>query len=960
LSNNVIRSLEQDDYGLIYIGTNNGLNVLDGNNLNTIDLPKAVNHEPIFRLKKLSGNRIWINHTDCRNVFWLYKGAIISENISNKIQINNFYENFSNEPWLCNDEGIFKVKGTGLEKLPINFPTKESIVHFIFKVNDTLLLIGSKGLPISLMHTNTNKIIAQSTDPISFNDITSDFNGNYFIASDSRGLFILEKGSLEKGIFKELPLPPSLQFLAKEDINQLVYDEKEQVHYIATKNFGLIQYFNNGSIKVINTENGLSSNHVISLLIDKENNKWIGTNKGLNKLSNTNYEFFDGVSGMDKGSIYLTEKDQQGRVFIFGSETIRFIDIAGKRGVLTYPSIVEKLTLFTYATSKGIFVFTPQVLFFINTTTSTPIIQNIQTLPIKYRRMVALSNEEYLIGGVNQLSIYNNGKITPLTDTIVDIRDIFKDQYNNVWVATHNRGLYRIQLNKKRGSWNYSMLQHLYNSKKTNNRFLNLTKIDSNFLYAATRFEGIRVFKYDEKQFQELNPITTNEGLNNNAIKHIVQDGDGNIWVATNTGINKIIRQKGKLLVVDLNTTYQLSNTVNHILINKGAIFGSTDIGLFKITNFKKSIPNLTIFIKEIIFPSKTIPLYSKDTTIQLKRNENTFSVSFASPFYSNEYAIKYYYRLSQQDSSNWIAIKSNQNITINTENSGTHFLQIKAVSENEEITVVASLKFIIATPFWKKWWFIPLLAIVFTGAVIFIARQRVKQIKKAEVIKTDFNKQIADLETRAIRSQMNPFFVVNSLNKLQKYILQKDTDAANAYLMKLNQYIKVNLQYSQEKSISLIQEIEGINLFLTLEKNRNNEKFEYSVTVAEDIRQTKTFIPSLLLQPYLQNAIWHGILNKEEHGFIAIDFRKTATHLICTIDDDGIGRLNGKTALIQRQNELNFEDLKMFTTINEAANEYAVQNIAIKTMDKLDSSGLPLGTTVVIEIPLYKTIGVV
>ncbi len=960
LSNNVIRSLEQDDYGLIYIGTNNGLNVLDGNNLNTIVLPEAANHEPIFRLKKLSGNRIWINHTDCRNVFWIYKGAIVNENISDKTQINNFYEGFSKEPWLCNDQGVFKVKGTSLERVLINFPTIEPIVHFIFKVNDTLLLIGSKGLPISLVHATTNKIINQSSAPISFNDLIKDFNGNYFIATDSRGLFMLEKESLEKGVFKELSLPDALQFLAKEDINQFVYDKKEQVYYIATKNFGLIQYFRDGAIKIINTENGLSSNHVTSLLIDKENNKWIGTNKGLDKLSNTNYEFFDGVSGMDKGNIYLTEKDQQGRVFIFGSETIRFIDADQKKGILAYPAASEKLTLFTYATSKGIFVFTPQVLFFINTTTANPFIQNIQSLPIKYRRMVALDHEAYLIGGVNQLSIYNNGTITPLTDSILDIRDIFKDQYNTLWIATHNKGLYRMQLNKKANSWSYSILQHLFNAKKTNNRFLNLTKIDANFLYAATRFEGIRVFKYDEKKFQELNPITTNEGLNNNAIKHIAQDEEGHIWVATNTGINKIIRQKSKLIVLDLNSTYQLSNPVNHILINKGVIFGSTDIGFFKIANFKKSIPHLTIFIKEIILPSKVIPLYSRDTAIQLERSDNTFSVSFASPFYNNEYTIKYYYRLFQKDSSNWIAIKNNQNITINTENSGTYFLQIKAVSDNEEVTVTANLKFILATPFWKKWWFIPLLAIVFTGAVIFVARQRVKQIKKEEAIKTDFNKQIADLETRAIRSQMNPFFVVNSLSKLQKYILQKDTDAANAYLMKLNQYIKVNLQHSQEKSISLAQEIEGINLFLTLEKNRNNEKFEYRVSIADDVRQTQTFIPSLLLQPYLQNAIWHGILNKKDHGFIAIDFRKTTTHLICTIDDDGIGRANGKTALIEQQNELNFEDLKMFTTINDASNEYAAQNIAIKTVDKVAANGSPLGTTVVIEIPLYKTMGVI
>jgi ligand-binding sensor domain-containing protein len=960
LSNNVVRALEQGDEGLIYIGTNNGLNVFDGNNLNTITLPTAATHEPVFRLKKISNNRIWVNHTDCRNLFWIHKGTIENQNIFSKIQINNYYEGFDKEPWLCNDDGIYKINGNGLQKLSIKFPAKEPIIHFVFKINDTLLLIGSKGLPLLLIQAKDYKVIAQSKEPISLNDIKQDFNGNYLMATDSRGLYVLEKASLEKGIFKEMALPKSLLFLNKVDINQIEYSKKEHVYYIATSSFGLIQYFSKGSIKIINTQNGLSSNNVTSILIDKQNNKWIGTNKGLNKLSNTNFEFYDGSSGMDNGAIYLTEKDQKGRIFVFGNETIRFFDSTENWKVLSYPTISEKLALFAFPTTNGIYVFTPQLLFFINTNTPNPIIQNVQPLAFKFRRMVDLGNDDYLIGGGNQLAIYNKGKIKLLTDSIADIRDIFKDQYQQIWIATHNKGLYRMLFTKKNNTWTYTTLLHLFNPKKTNNRFLNLTRVDEHYLYAATRFDGIRVFRYDQQKVQELPPITTNEGLNNNAIKHMVQDHDGAIWVATNTGINKITREKNRTSIEDLSTIYQLSNPVNHIFINKGTILGSTDIGLIKINSSKKDTPAITIFIKEIIFSGRTIPIYSEDTIIKLNRNENTFSISFASPFYNDAFPVYYYYRLYQKDNVSWIPIKNNQNITINTQSSGIHYLQIKAASINEDVVKIANLTFEVATPFWKKWWFIPLLAILFAGLVTFIARQRVKQIKKAEALKTDFNKQIADLETRAIQSQMNPFFIVNSLSKLQKYILQKDTDGANAYLMKLNQFIKINLRYSQEKSISLLEEIEGVNLFLDLEKNRNAEKFQYTVTVADDIRQTQTFIPSLLLQPYIQNAIWHGILNKNEQGNIHINFYKTTTHLICTIDDDGIGRLGSKAALIQQQDSMNFEDLKMFTSINEKPNEYTSQNIDIKIIDKTDVDANVLGTTVTIEIPLYRTFGTV
>ena len=148
-----------------------------------------------------------------------------------------------------------------------------------------------------------------------------------------------------------------------------------------------------------------------------------------------------------------------------------------------------------------------------------------------------------------------------------------------------------------------------------------------------------------------------------------------------------------------------------------------------------------------------------------------------------------------------------------------------------------------------------------------------------------------SSLEMKALRSQMNPHFIFNSLNSIQKYIWENRKEDASEYLIKFARLIRLVLENSMHSSIKLSEELAALRIYIEMEHRRNNQKFDYSITVNDNVDEEKTYIPPLLLQPYVENAIWHGLSQKEERGKLAIAIERKENSLVCIIDDDGIGR---------------------------------------------------------------------
>ena len=159
-----------------------------------------------------------------------------------------------------------------------------------------------------------------------------------------------------------------------------------------------------------------------------------------------------------------------------------------------------------------------------------------------------------------------------------------------------------------------------------------------------------------------------------------------------------------------------------------------------------------------------------------------------------------------------------------------------------------------------------------------------------------EFNVLVSDTELKALRSQMNPHFIFNSLNSIGDYILKNDAAAAQNYLTQFAKLMRTVLENSEHKEISLMEDLKFIELYLQVESKRLPGKFSYTINVDNGLDVENILVPPLMLQPFIENSIWHGFNNKENQGHIAIDFKTKGDMLLCSVDDNGLGRMQNDT----------------------------------------------------------------
>jgi len=185
------------------------------------------------------------------------------------------------------------------------------------------------------------------------------------------------------------------------------------------------------------------------------------------------------------------------------------------------------------------------------------------------------------------------------------------------------------------------------------------------------------------------------------------------------------------------------------------------------------------------------------------------------------------------------------------------------------------------------------LLFVTIFGYILYKKKRDVLEEKKI----ADFNAKVAETELKALRSQMNPHFIFNSLNSISDYMSKHNIDTANDYLLKFSKLTRSILENSEKKWISLKEDLELMELYIQIEALRLKNKLSYNIKVDKTIAIENTLIPPLILQPFIENSIWHGIAGKESKGHIQIEIKKENEMMVCIVDDDGIGRKNSINA---------------------------------------------------------------
>lgn len=903
LLNYSVTAINEDDQGNIWIGTISGINKYDGKKFTNFNTSLGLISNSITCILKDHKGALWFG-TD-NGLSKLDDGAFLNYTIQKGLagnRIKCLYEDKQHNIWIGTDQGISKFDGKKF--------TSYSIVD------------GLAGNTI--------------------NGIAQDSSGGLWIAT-SEGLSKFKNHTFINHTMEE--------GLLDNDIKSVICDKNNNIWIGTNKGIARVKRF---EFKNYTIRNEINSNLVNCIYQDYEQNIWIGTYNGLYKYRSDLFEVYSANEGLTNNFIHSIIRTKDNRLMV------------GTTGSGIYKEGEEK---------------------FINYTTKDGLKDNTVNASIQDE------NGDILLGTTNGISIYN-GKITQPSKKYValdgeSVNIFYKDKKGNLWIGANDaifkytgdslkkftppslKGSYQIwgiQEDKIGNIWFGSYLGGLFMFDGTNfseqsdalgfktDSYFTILEDNEGILYFSS-FNG--VYSYDPIT-KKTDNFGLKEGISSELVYSIGFNNDKTeLWAGTNQGISKInlvdYKNSGEKII----TSYGKDEGFSGVECNTNGIYNDTDGSIWfgTVNGLIKYIPKE--YIKNITLPKiniNNIRLFYTDTSLQqnsiLSYDMNNISFNYSGICLTNPRKVKYSHILEGFDKQ-WSPVDFERTVTYSNLPPGHYKFKVKCTNnEGLWIESPATFAFIIKTPFWKTIWFYFILTLFSILALILSIRLRIRSIKIKEKRKTELNKKIANIELQALRAQMNPHFIFNTMTSIQHYISNNDTDAALKYLSKFAKLMRSIIGNSKQQMIAIAEELNALHLYLELEIMRFTDKFEYEIIVDKDIDENYDRIPSMLIQPYVENAIIHGLLPKQGHGKISIHLQKQVDCILCTIEDNGIGR--------KRSNEFKKNRIQQHKSVGmsitqerlDILNSSLNQNLNAQIID-LYQNGEPSGTKVQIMIPL-------
>lgn len=497
-----------------------------------------------------------------------------------------------------------------------------------------------------------------------------------------------------------------------------------------------------------------------------------------------------------------------------------------------------------------------------------------------------------------------------------------------------NEGLYR---------WDKDSLYYFGKTQKVlTYRISAIAGTDDNLLWVGLGSDSLVVLYQD----QLVASIPLGNTIPGNVCKSLFSNKPGEIWLGTNKGLNKIQYRFSPGNFSYNNTFFSsadglIGQQVNDITEHHDTLYVATDGGInYLPVNLHLPVTDIATFITKVA-------INGKDTLVQaaysLPYDKTDIGIEFSGIDLTGYYPL-FEYRIN---GGNWV--QTNRNSIELRLSPGKTNIQIRALKrDGKASSEMAGIEIFIETPFWKNSLFWTLMGFFLFVVIIFVLQYRNRERRKKEVETVLTEKKLSELEMQALKAQINPHFVFNCLNSIKGFIFEKDFKQADKYLDKFSELLRSTLDNSSSSIISLKDEIQYLDNYLQMEKLRFDDKFDYFVHVEKEMDLKNIFVPSMLLQPYVENAVRHGIRHLvNRKGLIQISVSKTPDWLICAIDDNGVGREKA-TAV---RNELHTEYQSRGMQLSKRRAE--LYGIEQEIIDKKDATGNATGTTIVLEIPL-------
>lgn len=879
LNNANIFNIEQHPNGLLYFTTQNGIYVYDGYSFSKLEVDSLRSNALITAAIK-NNNELLLSLRDegiasldlNTNRYQMVQGLSINDNNADNILTTDRYAFL-----LISRIKLQIVDLKNGRLIPDQLKKQENLAYCLFKTKAGRVLLGRSDGLYDVTDGKQQKLSAAGNMPVY--SITQDHTDKLYLGSAGK-ILVVDKGSITQVIEPEYK-SKSTTFLPDglaRSINKIVVDRFDRIWFTSYPEENLYLYVNNTVYDVFEAL-GISPSLIKCLMKDNEENIWVGTNNdGLYFIQNDFFQsmnFSFGGKNLSVNQVLLKEQllvaATNNGLYGLNLSTFQAKTLSRPDDVFLEPiySINEHEDVIYYSKVNEFNLF-PAIFVAAG--------KNYKFRPIIAKLFCAIEDNKSVIADWNLNILLSNADGTKILDTLIS----FSDYRLNVNALTvFNKKLY---IGTSSGLITYDFVtarQEVVRRPELNFNINDFCVVDGTLFVAH---DGGITDVAKRQLIEKAGPA------NLNSVRKMKKLGD-EIWLGTLDGV-LICDKKFQLLKVINKANGLLSNTINDISFSNNKVCIATARGisvsdLASVSGYSSELKKVTI--KSVSSMNRQVEAVAG--LYYLTASQENVNIQFISPLFARPNKQLFRWRI---DGTEW---QTTANFSIDLVlNGGKHTLEIQnsidnvvwsppttVLFEKEEKLSETSSGYILFS----------LLASSLVFLISFIWVRRVKIKSKRRLAE---EQQVNLLKHQAMNALLSPHFIFNSLTSIQNYINTNNGLRASEYLAKFSRLIRMIIEKAAQSHITLHDELARLTYYLELEKERFKNKFDYHIHIDEQLNTHAIQIPNMIIQPYAENCIIHGILPKQEHGELWLSFKlKSSKILLITIEDNGIGLIKAK-----------------------------------------------------------------
>lgn len=927
LPSNVVYDIYEDSKGFIWFCTDQGISRYDGTSFRNYSIKDGLPDIEIFRIREDSQHRYWLVCYNRKACYLQYGKVYTSENDSlcreieaEGIQYDELFKDRDGNDCLVGRKVALLGSSPGYLHVILDNTLSWGRVRHFYKNGEDYVTTGNGIWNIHTGHFQK-------------------FPGGYAEASFYNGRTLFTSGSVhpEQGQVLE-----QWQFGINAISIEKRYPSPGRIYQINPTANGLLlsttagmMRFDTLSRKIIPDTTFPDGIPVNCMLTDREGNRWLSTlNDGVYLIPVNGGRIINRSTGLKKNNILSITLNNEGHI-IAGDDAGHVYRIKGKT-IQTY--LLQTLQsnnriMFVRDNSQGtLMAGSDEGLYVINRDGIHEVMAS------SSMKAGVISGRYFYTCGSAGLVIYDTVTKKVSNDIKGRVTALAIDNKQTLWIGDIN-GLSYLN--------NGNPVKYQQDTMLTNCFITAILPAPGGGIIAGSSTRGLFIIKDPQQPPLRLD---MNSGLASNNCRKLFASDNGYIWVCSNAGIDRIRQTADGNFTVKAIPLPQgvAGNQVNDLVEKNGRLYLATAQGILTLSSMDtlpSSPPRL--YIESVNGSAFT------GQPLQFPYKERNLQIAYTGLSYAGGTPLQYKYVLS--GGTNDTLYTYAQTIDLTALSPGSYNLLLWCRSPGSQWTAQpVRLSFTIQPPFWYHPVWIGIVVLLSGTVILLLFRVQIKHIKKRAAQDNHNQRQLAQLEMNALRAQINPHFIFNALNAIQFYYSQNDEMTANHYMSSFAHFIRLTLTHSQAHWLPLSEEIDMLRTYMELEQIRFRQLFTIAIDVDPDLEQERIAIPAMLIQPYVENAVNHGLRHlKDRKGLLKVSFELKQENLYCVVDDNGIGR---RQAAVYKKEQHTSHGMKITDQRIRTINRMYGITIQVHITDKPDTGNGPGGTLVTLIIPLKLT----